>query len=234
MDLARNLELEMALPFVDDFGQLGALFATVDLTARVGGQVDLHMENGEPSLVGELRVIDGTVDVLRSNLALEEGAITFTGGNPAEQAQLDLKARMDVEGGSLTMAITGTPYEPVIELHSDEYPDETAQITMLLTGEAPDDLSADEGASALAGVLMGSVLGGADLGNVSIESDGSTKVTVPINQRVRAASTVSPFPEPQENRYTLQVEWTLSPQLVLSGSLGDVISSVDLFLELRF
>jgi hypothetical protein len=234
VDLGRNLELGMELPFVDDFGQLGAMFTTLYLKTRFGGQLELMLEGGAPSLVGELEVIDGSVQVLSSDLVLEEGTITFSGGDPAVNADLDLSARMDVETATLEMHIGGTPYAPEIELSSDEYPDETAQITMLLTGEPPGDLTAQEGASALAGMFVGGMLGGPGLGAFTIESDGSARVEVPVSPRVRASTMINPFPEPTEDRYQVSAEWSVSRQVVAVGTVGDVNSSADVFWEIRF
>ncbi len=232
LDLGRNLDLDMAMPFVESYGQLGAMFTTLFLDARLGGQVDLRLEGGEPSLVGEIEVIDGHVQVLSSRLELEEGTITFSGGDPAENANLDLSATMDVETASLDMHIRGTPYAPEIELHSDEYQDETAQITMLLTGEVPGDMTAEEGASALAGIFVGGMLGGGL--PISIDSDGAATVEFPVSPKVRASSMINPFPDPTEDSYSLSAEWSVSRQVVAVGVLGDVNSSADVFWEIRF
>jgi len=105
---------------------------------------------------------------------------------------------------------------------------------MLLTGEPPGDLTAEEGASALAGMFVGGMLGGPGLGAFSIEADGSATVKVPVSSRVRASTMINPFPEPTEDRYSVSAEWSVSRQVVAVGTVGDVNSSADVFWEIRF
>jgi hypothetical protein len=69
---------------------------------------------------------------------------------------------------------------------------------------------------------------------VSIEPDGSAKVTVPVNRNLRASSLIDPFPEPNENQYTVIAEWSVSKSVIVVGSLGDVDSSLDIYWEYRF
>lgn len=238
LNLNRNLEFALAMPFLDDLGGIGAAVTRVDVSTRLGGALDVRMQGGEPTLVGVVDVIEGQVALLRSRFDMNSGTITFAGGDPATDANLDLDAEMAVSGASVDMRITGTPDAPDIDLSSDEYPDRTEQMTILLTGQAPEDLSAESGAAAtqaLAGVLFNSLLGGQSLGTFTVEPDGSVRVGVPVAPKVYAASTISPLTtDPNENTLSVEGEWQLAPRLVASGGIGDQVSWGDIFWEIRF
>ncbi len=238
VDLKRNLELDLSMPFVDQLGALGAAVSRVDLTTRLGGKVQVGLEGGEPSVVGEVDLLEGKVRMLRSSFELTDGTIAFTGGDPYENALLDINAEMALADATLTMSIDGTPTAPEIDFSSEEYPDKTQQMTMLLTGRAPEELSAQEGAGAadaLAGLLLQSLFAGQSLGTFSIEPDGAVRLGVPVSQALYVASRLDPTnTNPTENTVSAEVEWTLIPHVVASGGVGDRVQWMDVFWEVRF
>ena len=237
VDLKRNLELSMSMPFVDDLGQLGASLSRADISTRLGGHVSVQLQKQQPTLVGALEVVEGKVRVLRSNLALEEGFITFTGGDPYADANLDLTASMSVDGGSLALDIMGSPAAPAFKPRSEAYPDTSEQWTILLTGQSPEDLTSGEAegaAQALADVFLNSLLAGQSVGTFSIEPDGSVRLGVPITPSIYAASQLSPTSDPSRNALSLELEWSLAPRVVASGGIGDQVQWGDLFWEVRF
>ena len=236
VELNRNVEVNVTMPFVDDLGSLGAAVARMDASARLGGDLDVTMVDGEPNLVGEVDVLEGSVRVLRSAFDLDEGKVIFSGADPSNP-NLDLTAIMNVTGATVEMAIAGTPEQPEIDFTSEEYPDQTQIMTILLTGQAPDSMDADQGqgtAQALAGLLLNSLFAGQSLGSFSIEPDGSVKLGVPISQAVYANSQLAPSANPTENRLTVGLEWSVLPQVVASGAVGDRTQSADVFWEIRF
>jgi hypothetical protein len=237
VDLKRNLELTMGIPFVTDFGDVGAAFSRVDLSGRVGGQLQVELEDSEPTLVGSVELVEGQARMLRSAFDLDGGTITFAGGNPAEDAILDLTAEMTGADADLTMVIQGNALRPEISFSSEQYPDPSDQMTLLITGRPPEELTAEAGAGAaeaMAGLLFSSLFAGQSLGTVAIEPDGSVRVGVPLTSTVYAASSLSPTPNPSENSVTFEMEWTLLPRVVASGGIGNRSSWGDLFWEIRF
>jgi hypothetical protein len=94
----------------------------------------------------------------------------------------------------------------------------------LLTGRSPTELSSAEGryaAEALSELLVDSVLGGIELGTVSVEPDGTLVVGLPVFDTVYLESRVNPFQQLNENAITVNGEWRILPKLVLQGSYGN-------------
>jgi hypothetical protein len=234
VDLGRNLQLDVSMPFVDQLGELGAAVSRVDLSTRVGGRVKVRAKDGAPVLVGELELVEGTVRMMRSTFDLQEGHVTFTGGDPYEDAGLDVTARMQVTGSTLDLRIGGTPVDPVFTLSSEEYPDPTEQMVILVTGSAPDELSADQGAGAALGLLWSSAFSGMRLGSFSIEPSGAVRLGMPVSRRIYSSTTWSMSQDPTVNQLTFEADWSLSQHLVLNGGVGDRNSWGDVYWEWRF
>jgi hypothetical protein len=238
IDLIRNLELQVSMPYIDDLGALGAAVTRADMTARLGGEVRARTIAGKGlNLTGEVEVIEGLVRVMQSQFDLSEGTISFPSGDYANP-EMNLAGTMAVTGGAVDLAVGGTANEPELELSSAEWPDQTQILSILITGRSPDDLSDDQGnatAGALAGLLLNSVMGGARIGSVSIEPNGSIRVVLPpIARNVFAESVLSPTAEIDENRFTVEVEWAALRRLIVQASYGDVVKTADLFWEFRF
>lgn len=238
LDLNRNLELAMTVPFVEDLGALGAELSRADIATRLGGQLRVEVRGDAPVLVGQLDVVEGSVRMLRSSLALDEGSITFAGGDPYEDALLDLHGSMVVSGGTLEVAIAGSPESPTFTPSSEAYPDQTEQLAILLTGQAPDELSANQGDAVtrmVAQTVLASLLSGQSIGTLTIEPDNSVRLGVPLSPSMYASTLVRPMiVDPNQNLLAVQLEWSLAPRLVVSGGLGDQMGWGDLFWEVRF
>lgn len=234
VDLGRNLQFELSMPFVEQLGELGAQVSRVDLSTRVGGRVKVRADAGSPTLVGELELIDGTVRLMRSSFDLQEGHVVFAGGDPYEEAELDVSARMQVSGAALDLRITGTPVAPSFELVSEEYPDPTEQMVILVTGSAPDELTADQGAGAALSLLWSSAFAGMRLGSFSIEPSGAVRLGIPVSRRLYTSTTWSLSQDPTVNQLTFEADWSLSRHVVVNGALGDRQSWGDLYWEVRF
>lgn len=243
LDLQRNIELAMSVPVFDQFGRIGADLTSTDITARLGGALSLQLERGEPTLVGAVELLDGQLRMLRSTFQLESGRITFAGGDPYEDADLDIAAVMNVPtGGQVHLKLTGTAAHPdPPALSSEEYPDTDQQMAILLTGQAPEELTSAEGAGAaqilatIGQTVVASVLGGRSLGTLSFDPDGAVRVSVPLTPTLHAATVYAPLSTDLEaNSIALEAEWSILPRLVLSGALGDRTSHGDVFWEIRF
>jgi hypothetical protein len=238
VDLKRNLELAMTVPFLKDFGDIGAQLSRADVAARLGGQVRVRMQGGEPALVGAVDVVDGSVRLLRSTLELDEGSITFAGGDPYLNTSLDLHGSMTVTGGDLTVAITGSPADPVFTPSSQAYPDRTQQLAILLTGRAPDELTSDQGSAAVETVtstVLSTLLSGRSVGTLTIAPDNSVRFGIPVSSSIYATSFFNPTQtDPEQNTLALQLEWSPARWFVLSGGVGDRVGWGDVFWEVRF
>jgi hypothetical protein len=237
VDLGRNIEIEASLPYLQDYGSLGAAASTVDVKARAGGKIEVALAEGEIELLGSVDLIGGKARVLATRLDIDGGTLVFLGD--MENPRLDIRASQDLGEASMEMVVGGTKNEPVVRFSSPEYPDQSAVLTMLITGRAPDQLGSDQGAAALqqalVGVLLNSVLAGASLGNVEFDQNG-VRIGVPAGTNVYLETSLVNAPEVTENRVTVDVEYTppFLNSVVLGVAVGDYSRWTDIFWELRF
>jgi len=234
LDLGRNVELALAMPFLDDYGAFGSLVGQLDLSARLGGALDVVYDTQGLELGGTVDILDGVVGILRSRFELNESAIAFSGADYTNPI-LDIAAQMDTGQDVIELQVGGTPTVPEIQFKSDTLVDENQILMTLLTGRSPSDIDATEGEGALqalAGVLFNRLLAGA--GSFSIEPDGTVRAGLPITSDLYATTLLQPSPGPNESPFTVVLDWSLSPHLVSSTGLGIPRVWTNLFWELRF
>ncbi len=234
VDLGRNVEIDLAIPFVDRVGALGAAVGRLDLDARLGGELDVDVDGGEWTVLGDVEVYDGVAGMLQSRFELDRGTLAFAGGDPLEP-ELNLEAHMGISGGGrVDLRVRGRPTAPKVALTSDITSDPSQVMAMVLTGRAPDDLGSDATAGALAGLVLGGVVGATPLQALRVAPDGSVIVGVPVGRRVYLESIIDARAAVGENDLTLAAEVGLGNRLVLAPALGYPKSWVDLAWEVRF
>lgn len=236
VDLGRSIDVALALPFLDDLGALGATVTRADLTARVGGSLDVAMQHQVPELNGEVEVYEGAVRVVQARFELDRGKFTFY-GDDYSNPRMDVGGTMALSDATIDLAMSGTPAEPRLSFSSAEYPDETQIFTALITGRSPEDLTSSQGvaaAEALGNLLVSSLLSGTQFGSFSMEPDGSLRIGLPVTRSIYAETIVQPNPRPQQNTVTIHGEATLFPRLVLSAAWGNIKSWGDLLWEYRY
>ena len=224
IDLGRNTRTRIDLPVFDDLGSLGARVTRAEVDAQLSGEVDVAYQAGEPSVAGELTVPTGEFGLLASKFAIQpDSRLVFTGRswwNPI----LDLSGKLATAGGDIDLKVGGTAEQPTVDFSSEDFSSEAELLTVLLTGRSPTELSSAEGryaAEALSELLVDSVLGGIELGSVSVEPDGTLVVGLPVFDTVYLESRVNPFQQLNENAITVNGEWRILPKLVLQGSYGN-------------
>ncbi|MFM2161286.1 MAG: hypothetical protein RLZZ383_798 [Pseudomonadota bacterium] len=224
IDLGRNTRTRIDLPVFDDLGSLGARVTRAEVDAQLSGEVDVGYRAGEPSVAGELTVPNGEFGLLASKFAIQpDSRLVFTGRswwNPI----LDLSGKLATAGGDVDLKVGGTAEQPTVDFSSEDFSSEAELLTVLLTGRSPTELSSSEGryaAEALSELLVDSVLGGIELGSVSVEPDGTLVVGLPVFDTVYLESRVNPFQQLNENAITVNGEWRILPKLVLQGSYGN-------------
>ncbi len=240
VDLKRNLEVVAVTPFFDDLGQLTATITQANVNARVGGKLDVGLNRDATWRVGgEVEVVDGTVQVLRTTFYLNEGRITLfpdaLGASP-----LDLSAVSTIQDATIDLRIGGTVDEPSLEATSEGY-DETQVLVMLLTGRSVEGLTSNQGqaassdaAMAAAALLTSSMLGGTAAGALSIEADGSVRIGAPWSSSVFSELVLRPFADNDENLVSFAIEWALIRKLLLEAGAGDRYQWLDVSWETRF
>lgn len=240
VDLKRNLEMVAVTPFFDDLGQLTATITRANVNARLGGEVEVGL-NPDASwrAGGEVDVVDGTVQVLRTKFRLDEGTVTLFPDALGESA-LDLSAVSNVQDTSIDLRITGTIDEPDLVASSEGY-DDTQVLVMLLTGRSVEGLTSTQGqaasqdaALAAAALITSSVFSGAASGALSFEADGSVRVGAPWSSSVFSELVLRPFADSDENVVSFALEWALARHLLLEAGAGDRYQWGDVAWETRF
>jgi hypothetical protein len=237
LDLRRVFEVRAKLPFVTDYGTLGAFVTTANVTARLGSKdLRIGMRNGELALLHEVEVAGGHVGVFRAQFDLADGGTLTFLGDPVNPV-LDLTGTMPVPGGgTINLVVQGTAADPELSFKSDEYPDETEIFAILLTGVPPEDIVGGGSQTAtLLSTVLGSVLGNVQSYSLQIEPDGRVKYTFPTpSPDIQLTAVFDPFATQDENRVSAGGEWRLIQNVSLEGAYGDQSSYVDLFWEHRF
>jgi hypothetical protein len=233
INMNRNLELDMSVPFIEEIGVIGAAVSRADLSARIGGSATASLSSRDLRMNGNVDLLEGKIGMLNSRFNLERGSMFFTGNDPYNPI-MDIHAQMKIPEATVDLYMTGTPETPVIDLSSKEFPDKTQVLTILLTGYAPDEMAYDQMPEFLASILVSSLFAGKSLGNFSIEPDGSVRAGAPITNNIFAVTILSPTANIDENHVALEVEWGPIPKVVVSGGIGDTVSFGDVFWEVRF
>jgi hypothetical protein len=242
LDLNRAMEVRADLPFVEEYGTLGALVSTVTLNARLGSRdLLVTVRNGEIAALHEVEVIEGTASVLSSTFDVERGTLTFL-GDPSNPL-IDVEAVTNVSSGSVTMRIAGQPSDPenLISFTSEEFTDQTEIFTVLLTGEAPEEFVGGGGPDAsglLVSAFSGLLLGGVGTQSFTVDPDGTIRIRTG-NPRIlglpaRTEFLVNLFADQDENDYAFSADVSLSRQIAVEAAYGNERSWADLYWEFRF
>jgi hypothetical protein len=224
VDLGRRARGRIHLPIFDDLGAVGATVTRAQVDAEVQGEVDVQVRRGAVSVAGDVGLPSGSFGVLASEFALApDSHLTFLGADVANP-RLDIGGTMAVTGGEVRLRVSGTAGAPKVELTSDDFGSQAELFTILLTGQAPEDLSSTEGRAAIQAVsklLVDSVLGGVNLGSVSVEPDGTVTFGLPLLRQLYLESQFTPAPGLNENNVTVKAEWSILPKLVLTAAYGN-------------
>lgn len=242
IDLNRNLEVVGSYPLFEDLGSLTANLTKATLTARLGGEVHVDVDGGEPRVGGEVDVVSGDATLLQTEFSLDEGTVYFLGGDLGE-TQFEINGSSNVGSTQIDLAVRGTLNKPEIDVTSPGY-DESQVLVMLLTNRSPESLATDEGAqaakearelgTAAAVLLASSVLTGTASGALAIDADGSVRVGAPWSSTVFAQLVLNAFADADENVLSFSLDWTLVPHVVLELGLGERYQWTELTWETRF
>jgi hypothetical protein len=236
LDLGRNTRAHIVMPVLDDLGALGAQFTRADIEARTGGTLDVHIARGVPEIEGQVVLREGEFKLLRADFELDsDSAITFLGADYAEP-RLDIRGVMSVTGGEVEVEVTGTAGAPRVDFSSEAFGEDGALLAVF-TGQAPDELSSQQASAAfqaLSDLLLNSVLGGLNLGTVSVESDGTIHFGLPVHRTLYVESLFKPVPQLNQNRITVIAEWSLLRNVLITAAYGDRRVWGNFFWERKF
>lgn len=109
------------------------------LDTRLEGDLVFSAPDGRLALNGTVFAVQGTYAAYNQKLAIERGAITFSG--PLDNPRLDVLAvrpNVDVRVG---VAITGSTRQPRVALFSDPDMSDNAKLSWLVLGRPPEETS---------------------------------------------------------------------------------------------
>ncbi|WIV96488.1 translocation/assembly module TamB domain-containing protein [Kinneretia aquatilis] len=105
----------------------------------LAGELQMTQAQGRPQLHGSIRTVNGSVDAYGQKLTIEKGQVTFSG--VMDNPRLDILAiRPGEEEVRVGVTIGGSAQSPRIKLFSDPDMADTAKLSWLLLGRAPDNL----------------------------------------------------------------------------------------------
>jgi hypothetical protein len=245
LDLARAATVKVEMPFDDSLGALYASALTIVIETRVDGLLDVGFADLEPSVLGEVTPVWGRADILGARFALGEGNISFVGGDPFDPI-LNLEAvHSTAQYGDVSVDITGSLADMGLGFRSDEYPDETDIVSILLTGaplSSGDDRPGFDQAlfNAALGAVMGQLesQGGSthvvdmvelDTESVKLGRSFGDNIFVTLERRASVAV------DEGENLTEVTVDWSITRSWNAEFVTGDQgTSSADLYWTWRF
>ncbi len=243
VDFQQNVVLKADIPLTGEsgFSQL----ATFSMDLGLDGKLRVGQEQGVLSVLGELMTLRGELNVLGKRFGIQDGLIAFTGENFANP-MLDLKASHQVgQYGTVDIKILGDVANTQMEFSSQEYPDQTDVMSMLLFGKPTSAMSETEGESG-SGLLTAALSsvggqaarasGAAFLQNVSIDpGSGSVKVGFPLSEKVYMSIERLKPESDTDNTTQAALEWLLARRSYAEFITGDKgKSSSDLYWRWRF
>ena len=245
IDMSKGFGLNVVMPMDSSMGSVGASLstATVDLEVSSPG-LKVGMKEGAPSLAGDVELGRGDLEFFSKSFDIGGGKLAFTGKNYTDPV-LDLQATHHTgRYGDVGVAINGTATKFDIEFQSEDYPDQTDIISILLFGKPASELGDSEGQSGgsqlgaalqmAAGSSVNRALGSSLGGQVEFDQ-GAVKAGVPINDKLFLSVERNANAEIDENIFSVAIEYLISRQSYAELVTGDAgQSSADLYIRWRF
>ncbi len=245
LDMSKPFRLAVTMPMDSSMGSVGASLstATVDLDVTSPG-LEIGLKEGDLSLVGDVEMGRGALDFFGSSFDIGGGKLSFTGKNYTDPVMELQAVRHTGRYGDVAANIAGTASKFDVEFQSEDYPDQTDILSILLFGKPASELGDSEGQSGgsqLSAALamaagsqvnraLGSTLGG------KIEFDqGAVKAGVPVGDKLFLSIERHSNVEEDENVLAVALEWLITRQMyaeVVTGDAGQ--SSGDLYMRWRF
>ncbi len=254
VDLARATTVQVEMPFDDTLGALYANALTIVIETRLDGVLEVGFSELQPAVLGEVRPVWGRADIIGARFALGEGIISFVGGDPFDPILRLEAVHGTTRYGEVAVDITGSLADMGLAFRSDEYPDETDIVSILLTGVP---LSSGENGAGVNAALYNAALG-AVMGQLENQGGGGHLVDMVELEAAEAGSgrliesakagrafgddifvtlAYSPGAEVDEgeNITEITVDWTISRRWNAEFVTGDQgTSSADLYWTWRF
>lgn len=132
------------------------------LDAEIGGKLRAEGTAAAPRVTGQLKLVQGRLDLLGRTFSFERFNVDFDGTNPPNP-RLDVQARATANGASVLVLIGGTASSPTVELTSPEGLPQDEALARVLFGKSVGALGPGEAVQLAQSVAELSGVGGADL-----------------------------------------------------------------------
>jgi len=244
LDLLRNLRLSVEVPQQESFGQQVAALSTIGLDADLGGQIRVLQGDGNLALQGEVETLRGTATVLGVPFDVRGGTISFL-GDGYDNPLVDIDAVRHTGGyGDVTVHVSGFVKALNIDPSSEDYPDKTDVVTLLLFGKPASELADSEGQAGSQAVAMAlstltgqmeKAVGTSVFDELQIDPAGAVRVGWALSSRIFLRLEARSTSDSSANRTEVTLEYLISRRLYAQFVTGDrAASSVDLFWRWRF
>jgi autotransporter translocation and assembly factor TamB len=117
------------------------------IDVELEGDLALHLRQGKPAIEGELKARQGTMRQLGRIFKLQRGRIVFYADEDDLNPELDMALGVRVGEYDISIALSGTANDPLLEFSSSPDLTESDIFSVLLFGKTSDELS--EGQSGL-------------------------------------------------------------------------------------
>jgi len=243
LSFTRPVPVGVVFPLSADYGRLGTSLSTVEVEAEItSDELNVVWSDGEPALYGTVEVESGMATLLGSDFTIEDGsAFEFIDG-AIDDPLIQLKAERETPYGAVSAEVTGKTDDMRVQLSSNDFPDESDIMAILLFGKPISEMTNAEGEtrglaiSAAVGLVAASSLKRFNdmFKNLELGQEGWQAGT-PLGDRAFVTYRKSFEQVEGEN----QAEWTLevfmarrSSLELLTGDAGQ--SSVDLYWRWRW
>jgi len=211
-------DVQVALDLGEDFYVMGQ-----GLTTRLTGQLKVHsnaLTQGQPRLQGQLQTVGGLYKAYGQNLAIEQGALSFSGAYDNPQLLIvALRANISERVG---VRVTGTALSPAIRLYADPDMPDADKLAWLMLGRS----AANGGAESV--VLQQaalSLLGGKNtLGSEVAQALGLDEVSLAQGSRADTSATGAALTLGKR----LSKDFYMAYESSLNGTFGSLFIFYDL------
>ena len=211
-------DVQVALDLGDDFYVMGQ-----GLTTRLTGQLKISSNaqtQGKPRLQGQLKTVGGLYKAYGQNLAIEQGALTFSGAY--DNPQLDIVALRANISERVGVRVSGTALNPAVRLYADPDMPDADKLAWLVLGRS----AANGGAESV--VLQQaalSLLGGKKpLGSEVAQALGLDEVSLAQGSRSNTSATGAALTLGKR----LSKDFYMAYESSLSGTFGSLFVFYDL------
>ncbi|MEM6926066.1 MAG: translocation/assembly module TamB domain-containing protein, partial [Myxococcota bacterium] len=234
VDFGDGVDLEATVPLLEQADAVGQFF-DVAVDAELDGSVRVTQRDGELDLRGRLSP-SGRVQLLTARFDIDEGSVSFAGGDLTEPT-LDLRLRRDSSAyGTVRARLQGTPTTlSLSDLSSEESSAEEDVVSLLLFGRPlsefdPDTSGAgadavDRALVAVAGRQVAQALGGSLFDTVDYSSDEGLSLGWSLGGGGFLTVSVDALADVDDDTVKARLTWLLTRRVEAGVDVGDTGTS---------